>query len=94
MSHFAQGIARARPLQHAWALLLQLSGCLWVGEAPVAAARRGGGADVSIASLTMPNSQRTCSLPGLVVRRATFETLATYVAGKYQTVDFVGAAAF
>jgi peptidoglycan/xylan/chitin deacetylase (PgdA/CDA1 family) len=38
-------------------------------------------------------SRATCSLPGMVVRRATFETLATYVAGKYQTVDFVGAAA-
>ncbi len=37
-------------------------------------------------------SRDTCSLPGIVVRRATFERLAAYVAAKYETVDFAGAA--
>jgi len=32
--------------------------------------------------------QRTCSLPGIVIRQRTFENLAGYVARKYEAVDF------
>jgi peptidoglycan/xylan/chitin deacetylase (PgdA/CDA1 family) len=35
--------------------------------------------------------RRTCSLPGIVVRRQTFEILAGYVARKYEAVDFAQA---
>jgi peptidoglycan/xylan/chitin deacetylase (PgdA/CDA1 family) len=35
--------------------------------------------------------QRTSSLPGIVIRRRTFEKLAAYVAGKYEAVDFAQA---
>jgi len=35
--------------------------------------------------------QRTCSLPGIVMRLRTFEDLAGYVAGRYKAVDFAQA---
>jgi peptidoglycan/xylan/chitin deacetylase (PgdA/CDA1 family) len=38
--------------------------------------------------LTYAEFQRTCSLPGIVIRRRTFEKLTSHVAGRYAAVDF------
>jgi peptidoglycan/xylan/chitin deacetylase (PgdA/CDA1 family) len=88
VSHLTQGI---RPtIRHAWALLLHFSGCLWMANRQL---RRRGAVVVLTFHRVLEDveSRDTCSLPGMVVRRATFEKLAAYVAGKYKTVDVAGA---
>lgn len=73
-------------LRQAWARLLQASGCLWWANRQLS--RRG-----AVMVLTFhrvlddTEFQHTCSLPGIVVRRKTFESLAGYVARKYEAVD-------
>ena len=79
---------RARPsLQQVWAHLLQASGCLWWAERQL---QRRGAVTVLTFHRVLNDAefQRTCSLPGIVIRRRTFERLAGYVAGKYAPVDF------
>ena len=82
---------RARPsLQQVWAHLLQAIGCLWWAERQLH--RRGAVAVLTFHRvLTDAEFQHTCSLPGIVIRRRTFEKLAGYVAGRYETVDFAQA---
>ena len=82
---------RARPtLQQVWAHLFQASGCLWWVKRQL---RRRGAVMVLTFHRVLNDAefQRTCSLPGIVVRRRTFENLAEYVAGKYEAVDFAQA---
>lgn len=82
---------KARPsLQQVWAHLLQASGCLWWAERQL---RRRGAVMVLTFHRVLNDAefQRTCSLPGIVIRRRTFEKLAGYVAGKYAAVDFAEA---
>jgi len=85
-------IARnARPtLLQVWAYLLHASGCLWWAERHL---RRRGAVTVLTFHRVLNDAefQRTCSLPGIVIRRRTFEMLAAYVAAKYDAVDFAGA---
>jgi peptidoglycan/xylan/chitin deacetylase (PgdA/CDA1 family) len=77
-------------LQQVWAYLLQVSGCLWWAERLL---RRRGAVIVLTFHRVLNDAefQRTCSLPGIVIRRRTFEDLAGYVAGKYAVVDFTQA---
>jgi peptidoglycan/xylan/chitin deacetylase (PgdA/CDA1 family) len=82
---------RARPsAQLVWARLLQASGCLWWAKRQL---RRRGAVMVLTFHRVLDNAefQHTCSLPGIVVRRRTFERLAEYVAGKFEAVDFAQA---
>jgi peptidoglycan/xylan/chitin deacetylase (PgdA/CDA1 family) len=81
----------ARPsLQLVWARLLQASGCLWWAKRQL---RRRGAVMVLTFHRVLNDAEfrLTCSLPGIVVRRRTFENLAAYMAGKYEAVDFAGA---
>ncbi|HXM40872.1 MAG TPA: polysaccharide deacetylase family protein, partial [Bryobacteraceae bacterium] len=84
---------KARPsLQQVWAHLLQASGCLWWAKRQL---RRRGAVMVLTFHRVLNDRefQRTCSLPGIVIRRRTFEKLAGYVAGQYTAVDFAEAIA-
>lgn len=84
---------KARPgLQQVWALLLQASGCLWWAKRQL---RRRGAVMVLTFHRVLNDAefQRTCSLPCIVIRRRTFENLADYVSGNYETVDFAQAIA-
>jgi len=79
---------RARPsLQLVWARLLQASGCLWWAKRQL---RRRGAVVVLMFHRVLNDAefQLTCSLPGIVVRRRTFESLVPYVAREYEAVDF------
>lgn len=81
-----------RPSLHlVWARLLQATGCLWWAKRQL---RRRGAVAVLTFHRVLDDAefQRTCSLPGIVVRRRTFESLADYVAGTYEAVDFAAAA--
>jgi peptidoglycan/xylan/chitin deacetylase (PgdA/CDA1 family) len=79
---------KVRPsLQQLWARLLQASGCLWWATRQLH--RRGAVMVLTFHRvLNDAEFQHTCSLPGIVIRRRTFEKLAGYVAEKYQAVDF------
>lgn len=83
------GMARFS-LHVAWARLLQASGCLWWAKRQL---RRSGAVVVLTFHRVLDDAeiQLTCSLPGIVVRRRTFENLAEYVAREYQAVDFAQA---
>jgi peptidoglycan/xylan/chitin deacetylase (PgdA/CDA1 family) len=79
---------RARQaLQLLWAHLLQATGSLWWARRQL---RRRGAVAVLTFHRVLDDAafQRTCSLPGIVVRRRTFEKLAEHVARKYEAVDF------
>jgi peptidoglycan/xylan/chitin deacetylase (PgdA/CDA1 family) len=82
---------RARPsLQQVWAHLLQASGCLWWAQRQLR--RRGAVVVLTFHRvLTDAEFRRTCSLPGIVIRRQTFENLAGYIARKCEAVDFAQA---
>src|SRR5580698_3429617 len=77
-------------LQLVWARLLQASGCFWWAKRQL---RRRGAVMVLTFHRVLNDAEfrLTCSLPGIVVRRRTFENLAAYMAGKYEAVDFAGA---
>jgi len=82
---------KARPrLRRLWAGLLQASGCLWWAKRQL---RRRGAVMVLTFHRVLDDAefQLTCSLPGIVVRRRTFESLSAHVAGQYQAVDFARA---
>lgn len=82
---------RARPsLQQVWAHLLRATGCLWWAQRQL---HRIGAVTVLTFHRVLNDAefQRTCSLPGIVIRRRTFESLAGYVSGKYAAVDFAQA---
>ena len=82
---------KARPsLLQVWARLLQASGCLWWATRQL---RRRGAVMVLTFHRVLNNAefQHTCSLPGIVIRRCTFERLAGYVAERYEAVDFAQA---
>jgi len=84
---------KARPsLQLVWARLLQASGCLWWAQRQL---RRRGAVMVLTFHRVLDDaeSRLTCSLPGIVVRRRTFENLAAYAARQYEAVDFERATA-
>jgi peptidoglycan/xylan/chitin deacetylase (PgdA/CDA1 family) len=79
---------RARPgLQLVWAALLQASGCLWWAKRQL---RRRGAVVVLTFHRVLNDTEfrHTCSLPGIVVRKPTFEKLARYVAARHEAVDF------
>jgi len=79
---------RTRPtLQLLWAHLLQATGSLWWAKRQL---RRRGAVAVLTFHRILDDAafQRTCSLPGIVVRRRTFEKLAEHVAREYEAVDF------
>jgi peptidoglycan/xylan/chitin deacetylase (PgdA/CDA1 family) len=79
---------KARPsLQLVWATLLQASGCLWWAKRQL---RRRGAVIVLTFHRILNDAEfhHTSSLPGIVVRRRTFEELAAYVAGRDEAVDF------
>src|SRR5580692_2641383 len=81
----------ARPsLQLIWARVLQATGCLWWANRQL---RRRGAVMVLTFHRVLNDAEfrLTSSLPGIVVRRRTFENLAAYVAGKFEAVDFTQA---
>ena len=83
--------AKALPsLQIGWARVLQACGCLWWAKRQL---RRRGAVLVLTFHRVLNDTEfrLTCSLPGIVVRRRTFESLAAYVDGKYEPVDFTQA---
>jgi peptidoglycan/xylan/chitin deacetylase (PgdA/CDA1 family) len=79
-------------IREAWAGLLQISGCLWWANRQL---RRQGAVMVLTFHRVLDDAefQRTCSLPGILMRRETFARLASYVAAKYEAVDFERACA-
>ena len=84
-------MAKARPSLHSvWARLLQASGLLWWARRQLQ--RRGAVAVLTFHRVLNASEYRlTCSVPGIVIRRRTFESLAEYVSGKYEAVDFAQA---
>jgi peptidoglycan/xylan/chitin deacetylase (PgdA/CDA1 family) len=79
---------KAKPSLHlVWAALLHASGCLWWAKRQL---RRRGAVVVLTFHRVLDDAefQHTCSLPGIVVRRRTFEKLAEHAATKYEAVDF------
>jgi len=84
---------KARPgLQLLWARLLRASGCLWWAKRQL---RRRGAVLVLTFHRILDDAEfrLTCSLPGMVVRRRTFETLAAHAAREFEAVDFAQAIA-
>ena len=75
-----------RTAQRLWANLLLRSGCLWWVKRRM---RRSG----SVVVLTFhrvlddERARATASLPGIIVRRGTFERLAAYIERKYKAVS-------
>ena len=79
-------------LQQVWACFLQPTGCLWWAKHQLH--RRGAVIVLTFHRvLNDAECQRTCSLAGIVIRRRTFESLAGFVAGECQAVDFAQAGA-
>jgi peptidoglycan/xylan/chitin deacetylase (PgdA/CDA1 family) len=82
---------RTRPgLQRLWARLLQVTGCLWWAQRQL---RRRGSVTVLTFHRVLDEAafQRTCSLPGIVIRRQTFQDLADYIGRECEAVDFTHA---
>jgi peptidoglycan/xylan/chitin deacetylase (PgdA/CDA1 family) len=78
---------KARPGLHLlWARFLQAAGLLWWAKRQL---RRRGAVTVLTFHRVLDDAEfrRTCSLPGIVVRRRTFAKLAAYVAAKFEAVD-------
>jgi len=73
-------------IRQVWIHVLQASGCLWWAKRQL----RSRGAGIVLTFHRVLNDaelRHTCSLPGIVVRRRTFEDLAEYVARNYEAVD-------
>jgi len=80
-------LAWARPIvRQLWARFLLITGCLWWANRQL---RRRGAVLVLTFHRVLDDAEyrETCSLPGMVVRRDTFERLAACIAAKYQAVD-------
>ncbi len=71
--------------------LLQATGCLWWAKRQL---RRRGAVTVLTFHRVLDDDefQSTCSLPAIIIRRATFEKLARYIAAKHDAVSFPVAA--